>query len=63
MSLRINNNVEASPDFTTAITGTGTVDTAFLGLATATPDYLTAFTGTTVGFDQFDSRRSTFIGF
>jgi hypothetical protein len=62
-SIWVNNNVEASPNFTTPIAGTGTVDTAFLGLATGTPDYLANYTGTTVGFDQFDSRRSTFIGF
>jgi len=59
----VNNNVEASPNWSTPITGTATVDTAFLGLAGATPSYLTSFAGTTVGFDQFDSRRSTFIGF
>jgi hypothetical protein len=59
----VNNNVEASADWSTPITGTVSVDTAFLGLAGATPTYLTGFNGTTVGFDQFDSRRSTFIGF
>jgi hypothetical protein len=59
----VNNNVEGSPDVDQSITATGTVDQAFLGLATGTPDYLANFTGTTVGFDQFDSRRSTFIGF
>jgi hypothetical protein len=62
-SLWINNNVEASPDKTFTIASTSVVDTAFLGLSGPTPDYLTSFTGTTVGFDQFDSRRSTFIGF
>jgi hypothetical protein len=59
----VNNNVEGSPDWSTPITGTATIDTAFLGLAGATPSYLTSFSGTAVGFDQFDSRRSTFIGF
>jgi hypothetical protein len=60
-SLWVNNTNEASPDFTTAITSSAVVDTVFLGLSNATPDYLASFTGTTVGFDQFDSRRSTFI--
>jgi hypothetical protein len=59
----VNNNNEASPDWSTPISGTATVDTAFLGLAGATPTYLASFNGTTVGFDQFDSRRQTFIGF
>jgi len=62
-SLWINNNVEASPTFTSAIASTGVVDTAFMGLAGATGDWTAAFNGTTVGFDTFDSRRSTFIGF
>jgi hypothetical protein len=62
-SVWVNNNVDASPNFTSAITSTAVVDTAFLGLAGGTPDYLANFNGTAVGFDQFDSRRSTFIGF
>ena len=59
----VNNNVEASPDWSTPITGSASVDTAFLGLAGATPTYLSGFNGTAVGFDQFDSRRQSFIGF
>jgi len=62
-SLWINNNTEASPTFTSAITSTGVVDTAFLGLAGATQDWSTSFNGTAVQFDTFDSRRSSFIGF
>jgi len=62
-SLWINSNTEATPTFTSAITSTGVVDTAFLGLAGATQDWSTSFNGTTVGFDTFDSRRSSFIGF
>jgi len=62
-SIWINSNTEASPTFTSAITSTGVVDTAFLGLAGATQDWTGTFNGTTVGFDTFDSRRSSFIGF
>jgi hypothetical protein len=62
-SIWINNNVSGTPTFTSPISSTGVVDSAFLGLAGATSDYFTGFNGTTVGFDQFDSRRSTFIGF
>jgi hypothetical protein len=61
----VNNNVEGSPNFqTTSFNNNGAVvDTAFLGLAGATQAYLSGFNGVAVGFDQFDSRRSTFIGF
>jgi hypothetical protein len=59
----VNGTDENTPSFTSPITNTGTVDTAFLGLAGATPTYLSAFNGTAVGFDQFDSRRQTFITF
>lgn len=64
-SIWVNNNVSGSPNFTTTTfnNGSAVVDTAFLGLAGATPAYLSSFNGTAVGFDQFDSRRSTFIGF
>jgi len=64
-SIWVNNNVEGSPNFTTSTFDNGAlvVDTAFLGLAGATPAYLSSFNGTAVGFDQFDSRRQTFIGF
>lgn len=62
-SIWVNSNVEATPTFTSAITSTAVVDTAFLGLAGATADWSGSFNGTTVGFDTFDSRRSSFIGF
>lgn len=62
-SLWINSNTEGSPTATIPITSTGVVDSAFLGLAGATGDWSAAFPGTTVGFDTFDSRRSSFIGF
>lgn len=64
-SIWVNNNVEGSPNFTTSTfnNNSAVVDTAFLGLAGATGSYLSSFNGTAVGFDQFDSRRQTFIGF
>ena len=64
-SIWVNNNVEASPDFTTTTFNNGgaTIETAFMGLAGATPSFISGFNGVTVGFDQFDSRRTTFIGF
>jgi hypothetical protein len=64
-SMWVNNNTEGTPSFGPAAINNGgaVVDTAFLGLAGATPGYLSAFNGTAVGFDQFDSRRSVFIGF
>ncbi|MBN8728146.1 MAG: hypothetical protein J0H15_10675 [Xanthomonadales bacterium] len=39
------------------------IDTVNLGLASPTRDYVAHFGGNKVGFDQFDSRRQTFIGF
>jgi hypothetical protein len=61
----VNNNVEGSPNFTTSTFDNGAlvVDTAFLGMAGPTPGYVTSSNGIAVGFDQFDSRRQTFIGF
>ena len=60
-NLWVNNNVEATPTFatTTFDNGGATIETAFLGLAGPTPGFSTS----AVGFDQFDSRRTTFIGF
>jgi len=64
-SMWVNNNVEGSPNFTTSTFDNGAlvVDTAFLGMAGPTPGYVTSSNGIAVGFDQFDSRRQTFIGF
>jgi len=61
-SFWVNNNVEASPNFTTTTFANGgaTIETAFMGLAGPTPNFVH---GQPVGFDQFDSRRQTFIGF
>ena len=63
-SLWVNNNVEGSPTFSApAFSGTQTIDTAYLGLGAATNTFLAGQSGVTVGLDQFDSRRQTFIGF
>lgn len=61
----VNNNNEASPTYTTSSFNNGgaTIESAFLGMAAPTPGYLANFNGVTVGFDQFDSRRQSFIGF
>jgi len=62
----VNNNNSASPTVpaitlnNAAVAG---IDTAFLGLAGPSPGFITSYAGTGVGFDQFDSRRSTFIGY
>jgi hypothetical protein len=39
------------------------IDTAYLGLSAPSADYRANYVGQAVGFDQFDSRRTTFIGF
>ena len=64
-SIWVNNNVEASPNFTTTTLNNGgaTIETAFMGLAAPTPGYVGSSNTKAVGFDQFDSRRTTFIGF
>jgi hypothetical protein len=62
-SLWINSNTEAGTTFTSPITSSAVVDSAFLGLAGATADFSGSFNGTPVQFDAFDSRRSSFIGF
>jgi hypothetical protein len=61
----VNNNTAGSPNFTTTTLNNGgaTIETAFLGLAGPTPGYVTSSNSKAVGFDQFDSRRTTFIGF
>lgn len=65
-SLRVwaNNTNEASPDVTISATNAdwGGVDQAALGLANPTSAYRTAQLNRPVYFDEFDSRRTTFIG-
>lgn len=61
----INNGNEGSPDVTIAnidnSAWTG-VDAAVLGLSNPSPLYRSINLNQSVGFDQFDSRRNTFIG-
>lgn len=60
----VNNTTEASPTTTVSADNStwGGVDTAALGLAQASPAFRTGQANRIVSFDQFDSRRSTFIG-
>lgn len=62
----VNNTVEASPTTTLAVNNSawGGVDSATLGLAAPTNGFFGANSqlNRIVSFDQFDSRRSTFIG-
>ncbi len=61
----LNNTTEASPNVTLTANNTawtGGVDSGVLGLAQASPGFRSVQTGRVVYFDQFDSRRQTFIG-
>lgn len=61
----VNNTTEGTPSQTVSATNTawtGGVDSAALGLAQASPAFRTVQANRIVSFDQFDSRRSTFIG-
>lgn len=66
VTMWVNNNVEASPTApartvnNSAVVG---IDTAFLGLAGPSAGFVTKYAGVAAQFDQFDSRRTTFIGF
>lgn len=62
--LWVNNNVEATPTKSVAVANGATlngIDTTYLGLAGPSPQFVTHFATKPVGFDQFDSRRQTFI--
>ena len=61
----VNSNVESSPTIpAVTVTNSGqNIDSAFLGLSAPSPQFVTAHAGTAVRFDQFDSRRQTFIGY
>lgn len=60
----LNNGNESSPDVTLPVNNSawGGVDSAFLGLATPSSGFRAAQLNKNVGFDQFDSRRTSFIG-
>lgn len=60
----VNNTNEGSPNETINVDNSawGGVDSATLGLAAPTAGFRTAQLNRAVGFDEFDSRRSTFIG-
>ncbi|PZQ13535.1 MAG: hypothetical protein DI564_11640 [Rhodanobacter denitrificans] len=60
----VNNTTEATPSqILSANNATwGGVDSAALGLAQASPSFRSVQANRIVSFDQFDSRRSTFIG-
>lgn len=61
----LNNTVEATSSTELVADNTawtGGVDSAVLGLAQASPGFRTAQVNKVVFFDQFDSRRQTFIG-
>jgi hypothetical protein len=66
MRVWVNNGDEANPtaqfDATLDNSAWGGVDDAFLGLTAASANYRGQFLNAAVGFDKFDSRRSTFIG-
>lgn len=65
-SLWVNSNVEANVTKTeTGLTNAalGGIDTTYVGLAAPSKQFITAYPGIGVGFDQFDSRRQTFIGY
>lgn len=58
----LNNNVEASPNLTlNGNTNGWAVDYATMGLSNPSPNFRSVQTNRIVKFDQFDSRRTTFI--
>jgi hypothetical protein len=62
VSVWVDNTNEALPDATlTGNTAGWVVDYAVLGLSTPSPGFRTAQLNKVVSFDQFDSRRQTFI--
>lgn len=66
VTLWVNNNVEATPTITPhPVNNTATVgiDTAYMGLAAPTAQFVTAYATQAAQYDQFDSRRQTFIGY
>lgn len=64
LKLWVNNTTEGTPTSNIAANNNawGGVDTAALGLSSASPGYRAAHLNKIIQFDQFDSRRQTFIG-
>lgn len=60
----VNNTNEAVPTHTFNVNNAGWVgiDTAYLGLATPSTQFVANHAGVAIQFDEFDSRRQTFIG-
>jgi hypothetical protein len=60
----VNNNVAATPTGTINVDNAGWVgiDTIFMGLSNSTPAFRTNQATKIIKFDEFDSRRQTFIG-
>jgi hypothetical protein len=66
ITLWVNNNVEGTPTVpavTVDNSAAGGVETSFMGLAGPSGQFVTSYAGAAAAFDQFDSRRQTFIGF
>jgi hypothetical protein len=64
--LWVNNHVEGSPtvaDVTGDYSAMVGIDDAYLGLGAPSVSFVNTYGGTPAQFDQFDSRRTTFIGF
>jgi hypothetical protein len=65
-TLWVESNVEGSPTLPAHnVNNSGIVgiDSAFLGLGAPSDAFVGAYAGTAAGFDRFDSRRTSFIGY
>lgn len=66
LTLWVNSNSQGSPTVAPITVNSSSmvgIDDAYLGLAAPTPVFVSNFGGTAAQFDQFDSRRQTFIGY
>lgn len=66
VTLWVESSNEGSPTIPAASVDNGAdvgIDGSFLGLAGPSGQFVDSYGGTAVQFDQFDSRRTTFIGF
>lgn len=62
----VNSNAEGSPTIAPTTVNNSSlvgIDDVYMGLAAASPGFVGTYAGTAVQFDQFDSRRQTFIGY